>query len=59
MAVQSVRLSPSSRLVFGVAAAVCDVVEGNIFPTTAGAKPMQVIYTVAKLFAEQLPPVRP
>ena len=28
------------------------VVDGSIFPTSAGANPMQTIYTVAKVFAD-------
>ena len=28
------------------------VVDGSIFPTSAGANPMQSIYTIAKIFAD-------
>jgi choline dehydrogenase-like flavoprotein len=29
------------------------VVDGSIFPTSVGANPMQSIYTIAKIFADQ------
>ena len=32
------------------------VVDGSVFPTSAGANPMQTIYTVAKIFADNFHP---
>jgi len=34
------------------------VVDGSVFPTSAGANPMQTIYTVAKVFADHWDGVR-